>query len=904
MRKVPALARAGEAHDVGGEGIVAIPALFYFCDFYTILSRMKLVGRFCQVFVFISSVFLFAFLLTDHAHAESAGAQKPVPDNYALIGIGYGSDDRRCTLYIKEGTLQPDGTIANISNWREFPCIYGGTNHWGDDPIPSQNRQKEAPTGSYVTGWTYDAPGTSGGKKLGSPPNEYFDDDHPADECYFQAYQRFDPVTKQLLETYDYGSSYDGSCRDRFYNKNELQQVFYANPGKVIVAVGLSLGDDGNVSFVSISIRKPPATIKGRVYDTATGQGFAGVKIDTCSQISQVTTDASGYFAFPMKQQDGFCLREVPNPYIIAGYTGPVLNQNPGYENQQSYEGQASSMNAGGQDRAVNDGYDFKYTKRPTVDLKANGQDSLMIDYNTPVTLSWTSQNATSCTAQQDWSGTKGPGGSQPMGNLKTNKTYKMYCIGPGGNSPTDTVLVTVRAPTLTADIAAATDVVNFANPFSGTEPLFGVDLRGTAGGTADGTINYTFYCNRSDDGTNITQPWDAKFDGITENPKIVPNTCAYDLPGTYIGKVIIERLGLAAQKKVPITVNAQTLTIDAFFATPPSGIELVNAKLTADVGGTAPGTINYSFWWVCSNPSTKVGDLNKPLGQGGCGILPTTCGANEYGYKCDNILDDPKETTMHTYAVLGTHTAKVIVERGRAPSAEARTTITVNPDTAPNPPTVTNSQPATFCGVTPSVTVNWVYNDPDNGAGGDLQSAYQVQIDNNSNFSSPEIDSGKKLAAGFSFSAQNLSYNTTYYVRVRTWDSYDKVSGWSATKNFPTTQHPWPQVDFSWTPAIPALNKLIPFTDKTVFSDGKAPNDPSHKWAWTFNCKINGANKECTTATSTIQNPSNTYYVAKNYPTTLKVTDAQLYACTSDPKNVPAGGAKQIPQWHEVAPQ
>jgi hypothetical protein len=79
----------------------------------------------------------------------------------------------------------------------------------------------------------------------------------------------------------------------------------------------------------------------------------------------------------------------------------------------------------------------------PTVDLKANGYDgSITVSYNSSVTLSWTSSNASYCVASGAWSGTKGTSGSEITENLISGpKTYTLTCYGPGG-SASDSVTI------------------------------------------------------------------------------------------------------------------------------------------------------------------------------------------------------------------------------------------------------------------------------------------------------------------------------------------------------------------------------------------------------------------------------------------------------------------------------
>ena len=67
-------------------------------------------------------------------------------------------------------------------------------------------------------------------------------------------------------------------------------------------------------------------------------------------------------------------------------------------------------------------------------------------------TLTWSSTNATSCTASGGWSGTKAINGSQSTGALSQNTTFTLTCTGAGG-SATQSATVTVAttlAPTVT----------------------------------------------------------------------------------------------------------------------------------------------------------------------------------------------------------------------------------------------------------------------------------------------------------------------------------------------------------------------------------------------------------------------------------------------------------------------
>jgi hypothetical protein len=127
---------------------------------------------------------------------------------------------------------------------------------------------------------------------------------------------------------------------------------------------------------------------------------------------------------------------------------------------------------------------------------------------------------------------------------------------------------------------------------------------------------------------------------------------------------------------------TGQTLMV-SLSANSSSGTAPLNTSLTADVSGTASGTINYTFWWNCNDPGTSVDQVMTI-----CGRIPTPpagkCAENENGIKCDAVWDDPK-TVNHIYSYPGTYTAKVIAERGSAPPAESRVRIVVtNANTPP----------------------------------------------------------------------------------------------------------------------------------------------------------------------------------------------------------------------------
>jgi hypothetical protein len=77
----------------------------------------------------------------------------------------------------------------------------------------------------------------------------------------------------------------------------------------------------------------------------------------------------------------------------------------------------------------------------PTASIAANPTS---VSYNSASTITWSSVNATSCTASGGWSGSKAVSGSQSTGNLTSNTTFTLTCTNAGINSAPVSANVTV----------------------------------------------------------------------------------------------------------------------------------------------------------------------------------------------------------------------------------------------------------------------------------------------------------------------------------------------------------------------------------------------------------------------------------------------------------------------------
>ncbi len=127
-------------------------------------------------------------------------------------------------------------------------------------------------------------------------------------------------------------------------------------------------------------------------------------------------------------------------------------------------------------------------TPAPTVSLSASPTSVVTGGSST---LTWSSINATSCTASGAWTGTKALSGSESTGVLTVTSTFTLSCIGAGGTAA-KSVTVTVTPAATYAISGRAVEAVG--SGFAGL-PGVTINLTGaaTASTTTDGSGNYSF---------------------------------------------------------------------------------------------------------------------------------------------------------------------------------------------------------------------------------------------------------------------------------------------------------------------------------------------------------------------------------------------------------------------------
>lgn len=205
------------------------------------------------------------------------------------------------------------------------------------------------------------------------------------------------------------------------------------------------------------------------------------------------------------------------------------------------------------------------------------------------------------------------------------------------------------------------------------------------------------------------------------------------------------------------------------------------------------------------------------------------------------------------------------------------------------SPPTATSLSvvKGNYCTI-PSHYFSWTYSDPD----GDTESRYDFQVDNNSDFSSTEVNitvnnpgsNNQTVIVAVSPGSNQITYNTTYYWRVKVYDGTTD-SGWVDGISFTTDKHEYPTIDFSWLPTNPSIDESTIFTDLSTVFGGSTKS----AWSWTFE---NG-----NPASSAIQNITTQFTSIGSKQVTLQVTDSDTYSC-SESKTINIQDA--LPEWEE----
>jgi len=199
---------------------------------------------------------------------------------------------------------------------------------------------------------------------------------------------------------------------------------------------------------------------------------------------------------------------------------------------------------------------------------------------------------------------------------------------------------------------------------------------------------------------------------------------------------------------------------------------------------------------------------------------------------------------------------------------------------------TVSEPSSATCCG-TAHHNFFWIYQGSEN------ETQFQIQVDNNPDFSSPEYDNtvtGDWPPGGPNNQTvivdSQLTFGSHYYWRVKVWDATGS-SDWIDGPSFDTAAHPYPLVSFHWNPLEPLAEEDVTFSDDSV-----CYSVPCTDREWNFT----GG----TPSTSQDENPVVRFSSDDTWNVSLEVTDQTGYTC-SDSRDLRV--RRKLPFWYEILP-
>lgn len=222
-----------------------------------------------------------------------------------------------------------------------------------------------------------------------------------------------------------------------------------------------------------------------------------------------------------------------------------------------------------------------------------------------------------------------------------------------------------------------------------------------------------------------------------------------------------------------------------------------------------------------------------------------------------------------------------------------------------------------------------WYYLDP----GAKRQTEYTIQIDDNSDFSSPEANRTVYYTNAPSGALQQqmvlvkqqdtipgcdfIKYNTAYYWRVKTKNTAGGESSWIYYNGpYGTTTPPGNTYTYEYSHPAPVPAYSIPentapgaetaFTDSSLcyVQGGTGPvacSSVAQSYLWNFGDQ--GYNSAYPSTDTTMGSVTHIYTTANDYTTSLRICDDMGCCLAQKPITVTAGSGNALPIWKEVSP-
>lgn len=189
-------------------------------------------------------------------------------------------------------------------------------------------------------------------------------------------------------------------------------------------------------------IQVPRASVAGATVNTTPVTGSANVSWIPPTQNTDGSnlTDLSGYKIYWGTTSKG----PYPNTQAVpsAGTTSGVV----GNLAAGTYYFVVTALNGAGAESIYSNeaSKTLASTVFPTITFSVVPSDA--VESATAV-LTWSTSNATGCTASGAWSGTKATAGTETTAKITATATYSLDCVGPGGTAHADGVVVVSPRP-------------------------------------------------------------------------------------------------------------------------------------------------------------------------------------------------------------------------------------------------------------------------------------------------------------------------------------------------------------------------------------------------------------------------------------------------------------------------
>ena len=234
------------------------------------------------------------------------------------------------------------------------------------------------------------------------------------------------------------------------------------------------------------------------------------------------------------------------------------------------------------------------YTTPPPAAICSISADPTPINPGSPSTLTWSSSDATSCTANQSWSGSKATNGSENV-YPNTTSSYGLTCSGDGGAGSCQTVVEVNSSPeNPTCAITPSS--------FSGGVPL---NVSATVAGSGGSGSGYVYSTTYGDSGTGT---------GTNLNH-------TYSTAGTYVIMTTVRdsnsNTGTCTASVLVTTIQWPDLTPRDFVPPPPSVVIGQSYALSAKAKNQGTANAGASTGRFCVNTNQNSADCYSSSATG-----------------------------------------------------------------------------------------------------------------------------------------------------------------------------------------------------------------------------------------------------------------------------------------------